>query len=63
MYVHVREACLGTSEVSVAGNECSLGSDGRLRTSAEDKNAWQRSGVAIIMEKHFIPDKFFTMCM
>ncbi len=34
-YVCVGEACLGVSEVSVAGNVCSLGSDGWLRTSAE----------------------------
>ncbi len=36
-YVRVGEACLRTSAVwnSVAGNECSLGSDGWLRTSAE----------------------------
>ncbi len=31
-YVRVGEACLGASDVSVAGNECSLGSDGWLRT-------------------------------
>ncbi len=40
LYVCVGEACLGASEVSVAGNECSLGSaaDGWLRTSAEGAN-------------------------
>ncbi len=41
-YVRVGEACLGVSEVSVAGNECSLGSDGWLRMSTEgqERLAW-----------------------
>ncbi len=37
LYVRTGEACLGTSTskcMSVAENECSLGSDGWLRTSA-----------------------------
>ncbi len=45
MHVRVSEACLGTSEVSVAGNECSLGSasDGWLRTSAVQRDNCTRS--------------------
>ncbi len=49
------KVCLGTSEVNVAGNECSLGFRS-LRTSAK-KNAWQHSGAAII-KKRFVPKKF-----
>ncbi len=61
-YVRVGEACLGTSEVwdSVAGNECSLGSDGWLRTSAKGQDHLVRhgSGEAIISKERFVPDRF-----
>ncbi len=45
-YVRVGEACLGTSEVSVVGNECSLGSDlmGWLRTSARTRTPGSAAG-------------------
>ncbi len=46
----------------MAGNECSLGSDGWLRTSAkgQERLAWRMhgSGEAIITKKRFVPEMF-----
>ncbi len=62
MCVHVGKACLGMSEVSVAGNEYGLGSDGWLRTSVKGQEYLAQhvhgSGEAIITKKRFVPEKF-----
>ncbi len=44
--IRVGEVCLGTSEVldSVGGYECSLGSDGWLRTSAKGQDRLKKLG-------------------
>ncbi len=47
-------ACLGTSEVRVAGNECSV--IGLLKTSVWRELA-RGSGAVIITKKRFVPDK------